>query len=91
MRVHQREISKHKLDCLKVQCCHQCYSVCLLLTFTRSQNVKFADDGTVWRTGSDIKRLAEEIEVDLKKIADWTKKWRMKINAEQTEYCIFFS
>ena len=56
-----------------------------------SQNVKFADDGTVWRTGSDIKRLAEEIEVDLKKIADWTKKWRMKINAEQTEYCIFFS
>ena len=56
-----------------------------------SQNVKFADDGTVWRTGRDIKRLAGEIEVDLKKIADWTKKWRMKINAEQTEYCIFFS
>ena len=27
----------------------------------------FADYGTVWRTGSDIKRLAEEIEVDLKK------------------------
>ena len=54
-----------------------------------SQNVKFADDGTVWRTGSDIKRLAEEIEVDLKKIAGWTKKWRMKINVEKTEYCIF--
>ena len=32
------------------------------------QNVKFADDGTVWRTGSDIKRLAEEIEVDFKKM-----------------------
>ena len=31
-----------------------------------SQDVKFADDGIVWRTGSDIKRLAEESEVDLK-------------------------
>ena len=55
-----------------------------------SQNVKFADDGTVWRRGSDIKRLAEEIEVDLKKNTGWTKKWRMKINVEKTEYCIFF-
>ena len=39
-------------------------------------------------TGSDIKRLAEEIEVDLKKNAGWTKKWRMKINVEKTEYFI---
>lgn len=54
-----------------------------------SQSVKFADDGTVWRTGSDVKMLAEEIEKDLKKIAEWTKKWRMKINVEKTEYCIF--
>ena len=43
----------------------------------------------MWRTGSDIKRLAEEIEEDLKKIAGWTKKWRMKINVEKTEYCTF--
>ena len=34
-RVEQRGISKQKLDCLKVQCCHQCNSVCLLLTFTK--------------------------------------------------------
>ena len=34
--VQQREISKQKLDCLKVQCCHQCYSYCLLLTFTKT-------------------------------------------------------
>ena len=33
-----------------------------------SQSVKFADDGTVWRIGSDIKKLADEIEVDFEKM-----------------------
>ena len=49
-----------------------------------SQNVKFADDGverTVWRTGSDIKRLAEEIEVDLK------KKCRLDQKVENEDKC----
>ena len=58
-----------ELNYLKVQCCHQCCSVCLLLTLPKqieSQRVKCADNWTVWRTGSGMKTLSEEIEVGLK-------------------------
>ena len=37
------------------------------------KKVKFADDGTIWQTGSDAKLLVEALERELVKIKDWTK------------------
>ncbi len=54
-----------------------------------SNRVKFADDSTIWRTGSDLGSMLTNIQDDLDKILVWTKKWRMKINAEKTEVCCF--
>ena len=54
-----------------------------------SKKVKFADDGTVWRSGHDIQRMVRGMEVDLEEIRIWVKKWRMKLNILKTEYCIF--
>ena len=55
----------------------------------QGKKVKFADDGTIWQTGSDVKGLAEALEVDLTKVKEWTKRWRMKLNVEKTEFCLF--
>ena len=55
----------------------------------QGKKVKFADDGTIWQTGSDAKDLAEALEVDLARIKEWTKRWRMKLNIEKTEFCLF--
>ena len=51
--------------------------------------IKFADDWTIWRTGADIKALIQYLESDLKTKVEWTKKWRMKINIDKTEFCVF--
>ena len=42
-----------------------------------SNGVKYADDGTIWVTGNDIKHLLNR-EEDLRKIYPLTAKWRMK-------------
>ena len=54
-----------------------------------ANGVKYADDGTIWVTGNDIKDLLRALEEDLRKIYSWTAKWRMKINIEKTEICPF--
>ena len=51
--------------------------------------VKFADDGTLWRSGNDIQKMVQEMELDLEEIRLWVKKWRLKLNILKTEYCIF--
>ena len=53
------------------------------------KKVKFADDGTVWKTGDDIQKMVREMELDLEEIKRWVKKWRMKLNVIKTEYCVF--
>ena len=50
--------------------------------------MKFADDGTIWKTGKDIREIATALELDLNKIKQWVHKWRMKINVSRTEYSI---
>ena len=60
-----------------------------IFTGVESEKVKFADDGRKWRTGADIKALIQGLERDLKKLVEWTKKWRMKINIDKTEFCVF--
>ena len=60
-----------------------------IYALVEGKKVKFADDGTIWQTGSDAKLFLEALERDLVKITDWTKKWRMKLNIEKTEFCLF--
>ena len=53
------------------------------------RKVKFADDGTLWRSGKDIPKMVQDMEIDLEEIRMWVKKWRMKLNIQKTEFCIF--
>ena len=60
-----------------------------IFVLVKGKKVKFADDGTIWQTGSDAKLLEETLEMDLVEIREWTKKWRMKLIIEKREFCIF--
>ena len=51
--------------------------------------MKFADDGWIWQTGSDAKGLAEALEVDLVRIKEWTKRWRIKLYIEKNNRVLF--
>ena len=53
------------------------------------QKVKFADDGTIWVTGTDPTYLSNIIEDNLHKLLLNTLKWRMNISIEKTEICLF--
>jgi len=55
----------------------------------KNEKVKFADDGTIWKTGTSYTVLESSLQEDLDTIADWTKKWRMKLNVDKTECCLF--
>jgi ribonuclease HI len=54
-----------------------------------SEKVKFADDGSLWHTGKDVTTLTMALERDLSAVQDWARLWRMKINPEKTEVCLF--
>lgn len=60
-----------------------------IYTNVMSQKVKFADDGTIWKTGSNVEQLMESLEEDLKEVQKWSRKWRMKLNLTKTEFCVF--
>ena len=53
------------------------------------ERVKFADDGTIWRKSKDIIQVGQLLKQDVIKNFSWTAKWRMKINIEKTEVCVF--
>lgn len=55
----------------------------------RNQKVKFADDGTIWRTGNNVPQIIESLKEDLLEVMQWSNKWRMKISLPKTEFCIF--
>ena len=55
----------------------------------KSGKVKFADDGTIWRTGKDWLELVKGLEEDFKWIMEWAKKWRLKLSIAKTEFCVF--
>ena len=56
---------------------------------TKSDKIKFADDGNIWITGKEPTSLETEIQKDLESIHKWTKKWRINMNIEKNEYCVF--
>ena len=51
-----------------------------------SKKVKFADDGTIWRTGENWMELVKQLEKDFECIMKWANKWRLK---KTTEFCVF--
>ena len=53
------------------------------------QCVKFADDGTIWKKGSNVTEILSLLKTDLKVLLQWAKKWRMKISLSKTEFCVF--
>jgi hypothetical protein len=54
-----------------------------------SQRCKFADDSTMWKAGDNLVEVSECIQKDINEIMEWSRKRRININAEKTEYCIF--
>jgi ribonuclease HI len=53
------------------------------------ENVKFADDGTIWHTGKDLVRLTKCLEEDLQSLHEWAMNWRMNVSMAKTEVCLF--
>ena len=53
------------------------------------EKVKFADDGTIWITGTNWRELIEVLKSDFGQIMKWAKKWRLKLSMLKTEFCLF--
>jgi hypothetical protein len=53
------------------------------------EKVKFADDGSIWHVGRDVSKLVRLMKTDLAVVLQWAREWRLKINAEKTESCLF--
>jgi hypothetical protein len=56
---------------------------------TTGRRVKFADDGKIWHTGEIIEELSMALEEDLGTVVEWARKWRMIVNTNKTEVCLF--
>ena len=55
------------------------------------QNSKsqFADDTAVWAASKTVQFAAKLLRKDLRKLAKWCAKWRIKLNPEKTKVIIF--
>lgn len=49
----------------------------------------FADDSSIWRSGSSILEIGSVLQYDLNKIEDWCRSWGVSINAAKTTAIIF--
>ena len=43
----------------------------------------------MWKSGDNLVEVSECIQKDINEIMEWSRKWRININADKTEYCIF--
>ena len=55
------------------------------------QNSKsqFADDTALWAAGKNVQFAAKLLQKDLRKLAKWCAKWRIKLNPEKNKVIIF--
>ena len=55
------------------------------------QNSKsqFADDTALWAASENVQFAAKLLQKDLRKLAKWCAKWRIKLNPEKTKVIIF--
>ena len=55
------------------------------------QNSKsqFADDTALWAASKNVPFAAKHLRKDLRKLAEWCPKWKIKLNPEKTKVSIF--
>ena len=51
--------------------------------------IHFADDTTVFMSGSDLERLCEEVSQELQKVDEWMRANRLSLNVEKTNFMLF--
>ena len=56
---------------------------------TYGSNCKFADDGTIWHRGKQLAEFKDSTKRDIQTMINWTRKWRININMEKCEVCMF--
>ena len=84
------ECLKPELDFLKEQYYHHCcstytYVIYFLKYIVFGNKMKFADDGTIWRTGKDVSILLQMVETAFEKVQEWGSLWRMKISFDKEQ------
>lgn len=55
----------------------------------KCEKIKFADDGTIWKSGREWFDLVVSLKEDFRHIIQWANTWRMKISIIKTEFCVF--
>ena len=51
----------------------------------------FADDTSLFATGSDPVETAAQLNRDLVRITNWAEQWKVKFNAKKSKDIIFFN
>ena len=51
--------------------------------------IHFADDSTIFMSGSDLERLCEEVSEELQKVDEWVRANRLSLNVEKTNFMLF--
>ena len=54
-----------------------------------TSNGFFADDCTIWRSGTNIESVLHHLQQDLNKISEWCNKWGFIINTNKTTGIVF--
>ncbi|MFI5407161.1 MAG: RNA-directed DNA polymerase, partial [Nitrososphaerales archaeon] len=49
----------------------------------------FADDSSIWRSGTNIEQITHHIQSDINLICEWCTKWGFKINTSKTVGIVF--
>ena len=65
------------------------YSNDIPLSLTHSKAILFADDTTVFCTGSDLEKMYECINSDMDNLNDWFKANQLSVNPSKTKYILF--
>ena len=58
------------------------------LTIDKTQS-QFADDTALWAASKNVQFASKLLRKDLRKLAKWCAKWRIKLNPEKTKVIIF--
>lgn len=49
----------------------------------------FADDSTIWRSGTNISIITHHLQLDIDTVCNWCSKWGLKINTKKTAGIVF--
>ena len=55
----------------------------------QNSKLQFADDTALWAASKNVQFAAKRLGKDLRKLAKWCAKWRIKLNPEKTNVIIF--